>query len=98
MTIFAVLMPVPRQTLADAIRQAYPDDHLLITDTQWLISASGTVIDVTARLGIYDPKNPKAQSTGNAIVLSISSYYGRAPAIVWEWLKTKMETGSSGQR
>ena len=84
-------MPVAQPRLAEVIKQAFPNDHYAITDTQWLVSSSGTVIEMTAKLGIFDAKNPNASPTGNAIILTMSSYYGRGPQPVWDWIKAKLE-------
>lgn len=96
MTIFAILMPSPQPALAEAIQREFPEDHLCITDTQWLVSSDQTVIEVTARIGIFDRSNPKAQSIGNAIVFVVSSYFGRAPTTVWDWIRAKLEGASRG--
>lgn len=96
MTIFAILMPAPQPTLAEAIKAAYSNDHLCVTETQWLVSSNETVIDVTTKIGVYDPKDPNKPATGNAIVMSMGSYYGRAPSIVWDWVKSKLEPASHG--
>jgi hypothetical protein len=90
MALFAVLMPVPNPGLVDAIKAAFPNDHLSLNETQWLISATGTVIEITARIGIYDPKQPQV-ATGSAVVVAVSAYFGRAPATVWDWMKAKLE-------
>jgi hypothetical protein len=96
MTIFAILLPNPQPPLVEAIKAAYPNDYLSITDTQWLISASGTVVEVTAKIKIYDAKTPNSVGVGSAIVFATSSYFGRAPATIWEWIKTKLESSPSG--
>jgi hypothetical protein len=92
MTIFAILLPAPQPKLAEAIKEAYPTEHFSINDTQWLISANGTAVDVTAKIGIYDAKQPERPPTGGGIVFAITSYYGRAPTPVWDWIKAKLET------
>jgi hypothetical protein len=96
MAIFAILMPSPQPLLVEEIQRRFPLDHLSVSDTQWLISMTGTVVELTAKLGIYDVNEPNKPSTGNAIVFAISSYFGRAPTSVWEWIKTKWETSSGG--
>jgi hypothetical protein len=96
MTIFAVLLPVPQSAVAEAIKRAFPNDHLPINDTQWLISAVGTAIDVTAKIGVVEPGNPQGPHTGNALVFATSGYYGRGPTNIWEWIKTKLEASPSG--
>ncbi len=95
MTIFAILMPTQQPELERAIETVFPKHHLRITDTQWLVSSNSTAIDVVAQLGIYDAKNPE-KSNGNAVVLATSSYYGRAPSSVWDWMKSNLEASPDG--
>lgn len=92
MTIFAILMPSPQPRLAEEIKRMFPRDHLMITDTQWLISSTDTVVGVSAKLRIVDKDNPTQPSSGSAIVFAVSSYYGRASALIWDWIKSKLET------
>jgi hypothetical protein len=92
MTIFAILMPTPQPSLAERIKTVFPSDYLEITETQWLVSASSTAIDVSAKLGIADPKAPTVPSSGSAIVFATSAYYGRAAQPIWDWMKAKLET------
>jgi hypothetical protein len=96
MTVFAVLMPVPQPALAERIVAEYPGEHLKITDTQWLISAAGTVVEVTTKLGMFDEKDPNKAPTGVAIIFATSSYYGRAPTPTWDWIKQRLEKPPRG--
>jgi hypothetical protein len=96
MTIFVILMPQPQPSLVDVIKRVFPNDSLPVTDTQWLISTTGTVVELTATLGIYDAKEPEKPPTGNAIIFAISAYFGRAPTSVRDWIKTKWEASSGG--
>jgi hypothetical protein len=96
MTIFAILMQSSQPALVAKIQQTYPNDHLMLLDTQWLVSAGGTALDVAVALGIYDPKNSTALPVGTAIVFAMASYHGRAPTPVWEWIKTKLEARPLG--
>jgi hypothetical protein len=91
MTIFAILMPSPQPALAQAIRNEFPNDHLMVTETQWLISTGGTVIDLSKKLGVADSANLNAPAVGVGIIFATSSYFGRAPQTVWDWLRVKLE-------
>ena len=93
MTIFAILLPVRQPAIVEAIKEAYPDNWFSLNDTQYLISAPGTVLDVTAKIGIADVNDKQKPSLGTGIVFATSSYYGRAPATVWDWVKAKLESG-----
>jgi hypothetical protein len=96
MTVFAVLMPTPQPGLVSVIEQEFPGNHILLNETQYLVSYSGTAKELVAKLRIYDAKLPAAPPSGLAVVLSVSSYFGRAPSTVWEWIKVKMESPAIG--
>jgi hypothetical protein len=91
MTIFVLLMPTPQPLLAERIKAVYDSNYYELNETQWLLSSSGTVVEITTKLGIADPQNLNVHPTGIAIVFATSSYYGRAPQLVWDWIKTKLE-------
>jgi 4-aminobutyrate aminotransferase-like enzyme len=96
MTIFAVLMPTSQPLIVAEIEKSFPDNNLKLNDTQYLISTGGTAIDLSVKLGLFDTKEPARPATGSAVILATSSYFGRAPTSVWEWMKTKLESSSSG--
>jgi hypothetical protein len=96
MTIFAILMPSPQPRLAQVIKEAFPNDHLFVTDTQWLVSTAGTAVELSAKVGIFDPNTPSAAPTGVAMVFATSSYAGRAQTPIWDWIKAKLEALPGG--
>ncbi|MEI7609379.1 MAG: hypothetical protein WCJ64_18515 [Rhodospirillaceae bacterium] len=87
MTIFAIISRVPNPTLSEVIRTTYPNDHqTLVEDSQWLVSAKDTAVNVAEKLGLgADGTN------GPGMVLGVSSYFGRAPINIWEWMKVKWD-------
>jgi hypothetical protein len=91
MTIFAVLMPTPQPVLAEKIKAVFANAYYQINDTQWLVSTTGTAIEICTKLGIADPTNLAAPPIGLGIVFATSSYYGRAPQPVWDWMKARLE-------
>jgi hypothetical protein len=96
MAIFAILMPTPQPLLKAEIVRLYPDDHLALNDTQYLISTTGTVQSLTTKLGMGPTQEEGKNITGTAVVLATSSYWGRAPSAVWDWMKAKLEAPLSG--
>lgn len=97
MTIFAILITDPTSDkLVSKIKAEYPLNYFNISDTQWLISADGTPIDMCVKLGIYDTANPAAPHTGNAVVVQVASYFGRAPKPIWDWITAKLESRPHG--
>jgi len=61
-----------------------------------MISAGGTAVELSERLGLYDPRNTGQPPTGTAVVLATTSYFGRAPTSVWDWMKARLEAGPNG--
>jgi len=96
MTIFAILMQVPQPKVVAEIERYFSGNFLKLTDTQYLVSSTGTTTELSAKLGVFDAANPAVPSTGNAVIFATSSYFGRAPANVWEWMKAKLETSRNG--
>jgi len=94
MTIFAILLPRMQPDLEAKIKSEFESNALKVTDTQWIVSTTGTAQEVSAKLGIYDPAHPEV-IIGQGIVFATSGYFGRAPANVWEWIKAKLETAKS---
>ena len=94
MTIFAILMPAAQPALVEEIKRVYPNDHLALSDTQWLVSSHKTVTDVSNSIGVsgFEPGSPK----GLAVIFTTSSYFGRAPTTVWDWIKVKLEGAPGG--
>ena len=90
MTIFVVITPSLNAALAAKIEAVYPNDHFKVAENQFLISDNATAIEVSTKLGIADPKNLYAPTVGTAVVFATSSYYGRSPSAVWDWIKTKL--------
>lgn len=96
MTIFAVLLPRPQPDLTKIIQREFPDEFWEVTETQWLISSALSVVEVTAKLGIHDPRNPPETPSGDALIFATSAYYGRAPATTWDWIRSRLERAAHG--
>ena len=67
----------------DAIRAAFPEDHIKIGYGQWFLSTndSSTARDVWNRL--------EGTGTPSGVIVSFVGYYGRANSSVWEWIAAK---------
>ena len=87
MTIFVVLRVQDAARMKAALAEKYPEDHLDLGNDEWLVSAKGTAKGLSDHLGVTsDPA-----TAGNAIIFSMDSYFGRASADIWEWIKAKSE-------
>jgi len=85
MALFAILSDGENKLLLGELQRLFQDDHLRIGPGQWLLSAPSTAKEVSDSLGITDGR------TTSAIVITVGAYYGRAPADVWEWMKTRLQ-------
>jgi hypothetical protein len=84
MTIFAILTPSDNPQLEAALTVSFYTNFLKVGPGQYLVASKGTAVDVSNALGISDGTN------GNGIVLTTSSYYGRAGSNIWEWMSVKV--------
>ena len=84
MPVFAVIQPkAPFNPSLEGKIEAYP--YLKIREGIWLIEAKTTAQDVSEQLG------SSSGETGTAIILKVSSYYGRAETDVWDWIQAHWE-------
>ncbi len=91
MAIFTVTAFEENKLLEERIAFEFPgDSYEIMPGSSWLVSAAGTSIDLSERLGL-----PKGD-VGSAIVTRVEGYHGRAPTPVWEWIKAKWEGSSHG--
>jgi hypothetical protein len=85
MIVFTVIALAPNEKVENAVTTKFPDDHLRVSDTTWLVAGTGTAQELSTKLGITGGR------VGSAIVFSTAGYYGRAPSNIWEWIKAKLE-------
>lgn len=84
MTIFAIIPVRDDHTIRDALeKQGIPFWEL--PRGEFLASFKGTSIDLSGALGVTDG------SSGNAVIVAVGSYYGRASTDTWEWIKANWE-------
>ena len=84
MAVFAVIQPqTPFNPSLEGKIKTYP--HLKVREGFWFVEAKTTAQDVSEQLGI------SSGETGAAIILKVSSYYGRAPTDVWDWIQAHWE-------
>ncbi|MGH9599934.1 MAG: hypothetical protein ACRD27_08715 [Terracidiphilus sp.] len=84
-TLFALMATGNPTALKTVIMSKHKDMALEVAPGQWLIvlPSTTTTIELSLDLGITDGSN------GGAIVLSVSSYYGRSSPSTWEWIAAK---------
>ncbi len=84
-TLFAIFAVAKPDALEAVISEKFPDSAFNVAPGEWLIAAPSTTttIELSKRLGITDG------SSSSAIILSVSSYYGRGSVAAWEWIAAK---------
>lgn len=96
MAIFAVVTTSPQPALIQRIEATFGNNSLKLNDMAYLIATPGTAVELSARLGIYDPRHPTEPPIGSAVILATSAYFGRAPTSVWDWMKARLEMPPNG--
>lgn len=94
-----VYIVTPLTATSDALNQAVEsyiespaDRYKLQADRGWLIRFDGTSIELSDKLRITGKESEGISfPISAAIVVPISSYWGRGPTDMWEWLKTRIE-------
>jgi hypothetical protein len=82
--MFAIMGQSNTDRIGQVIKEKYPDDHYVLVPGQWLLVADGTAKSISDNLGITDG------STGSAVIVVFTSYFGRANTQIWDWLAAKM--------
>lgn len=85
MSVFLVIAPPDNALLGPALESRFAGKFMRVWNGQWFISASGTPREICEHLGIADGPN------GSGIVIAVASYWGRANADLWPWLRSNFE-------
>lgn len=70
------------------------DRYELPSNAGWLIHYKGTSIELSNLIGITGQEKGVASAIGSVLIVPFTSYYGRASTAMWEWLKTRFESGA----
>lgn len=57
-----------------------------LANNQWVVYVEGTSAELANSFGVKEDPH-----VGTGIVFPLSSYAGRAPATLWEWIKARAE-------
>lgn len=93
----AIYIAVPLTVTSNALNAAVAhhiepsDRYPLQNDRGWLIKFDGTSIELSNHIGITGQEPGVSSPIGSAIIVPISTYYGRGPSDMWEWLKIRFE-------
>ena len=96
----AIYLVTPLAHNADKVKQAVTSnleaaDYLeLQARAGWLVKYAGTSVELSRVLGVTPKVISGPTEIGSVLITSVGSYYGRGPTPMWEWLKTRIESGS----
>lgn len=88
----AIFLVVPNSNQAGikksmaALKEAKRLDFIDLPNEGAFVSFHGTAQELSNELGITDG------SSGTGVVVAVSSYYGRAPTNIWEWVNSRWES------
>lgn len=83
MTIFLIASLTDSSGLKAAIARAFPQDHFVVSDTQFLVSAN------TTPKGIFDLLDMDNAQFGNVLIVGVSGYFGWHQKEMWDWIGLK---------
>jgi hypothetical protein len=69
------------------------DRYPMPNDAGWFVNYAGTSIELSNLLEITGQQPGQPTPIGSTIITPITTYYGRGASDMWEWLKTRMESG-----
>jgi hypothetical protein len=90
-------MAVPLTTTSAALNSAVEqyiaplDRYQLQNDRGWLIKFDGTSIELSNHIKLTGQNPGEPSPLGSAIIVPVTTYYGRGPGDMWEWIKTRLE-------
>ncbi len=94
MAIYIAVPLIPAsEPLNAAVEQniVQADRFKLQSDRGWLIKFDGTSIELSNHIKLTGQPVGEQSPVGSAIIVPITTYFGRGPGEMWEWLKTRIE-------
>ena len=95
MPIYIAVPLAPNSALLDAAVTKHfldpTDKYKLQNDRGWLLRFDGTTVELSNKLEITGQAKGDTSPVGSAIVVPVTSYFGRGPTDMWEWIKTRLE-------
>ncbi|MDP9893207.1 hypothetical protein J2W32_001488 [Variovorax boronicumulans] len=92
-----MLVPIANNAaaLALAVTSHIPDGdrYKIANNAGWFVKFAGTAVELSNRIGVTGQVDNAPTPVGSTIVTHVTSYYGRGATDMWEWLKTRMESG-----
>lgn len=78
--------------LQKAVEDSFaPEDrYQLPNEAGWLVRYDGTTVELCNFIKLTGQEQGVPSPVGSTLVTLVTSYYGRGPTDMWEWLSLKM--------
>lgn len=83
-SVYLVAATSHANSVFEKAKEMYPGQIFDLSPDKFFVATDETSLDLAKKLGIHEGV------TGSGIVLRVTTYNGRAPSALWEWLATKM--------
>lgn len=92
-TYIAIPLKPESADLDAAVESHIPahDRYKLQANRGWLIKFDGTTVELSNAITVTGQEQGQPAPIGPALIIPVANYYGRGPADMWEWLKTRLE-------
>lgn len=67
------------------------DRYKLQADRGWLVRYEGTTRELSDKIGLTGQAKGEQSPVGSGLIVSVTTYYGRGPTEMWEWLRIRLE-------
>jgi hypothetical protein len=86
-SIYFVTALTEAQKVRDRLKTIIPadDERYELADDKWMVAYEGPAQDLAERAGIRSGEH----QIGTGLVLPVTTYSGRAPTTLWDWLRAK---------
>ena len=88
MATFIIIPSVGSNTFDTIFPEKFANKAMRLPNGEWLVAYDGTSKQLSEEAGITETE----PSTGSAMVLNFSAYWGRASQDIWEWIKENGES------
>ena len=81
--------------LRAAVERHFPEPasrYQIQNDAGWFVVYGGTTVELSNFIGITGQAPGDPSAIGSTLVTPVTSYYGRGPTDMWEWLKIRFES------
>ena len=83
MSVYLITTPDDNALLQEAIKSLFPDNHLKVSEGQFLASSNLLTEQIKNELG------GEKGALGRVLIVKVASYGGWHSKLIWEWLESR---------